>query len=213
MKIRAPSFLALLAMAFLFASCGRGPNDRTLSAYLTAASLFDSGKFEEALASSASIARFPPAAILRGKAYFFLGKDAEAETALRSALRGQPSSAEARLALARVLRSRGDGGKALREVERALSDSPNDAGALRLAAELAVDKGDIGAARAFLDRAAEAGAETALVFLDRARLRWVSGQGEAALRDIQAAVAILPPESASHRAAAALEKAILGALR
>lgn len=208
MKGQAKCAVFIAALGLSLFSCGRMPSEETLSTYLKAASYFDEGKFAEALDASAAIASFPPAAILRGKAFFFRGDAEHAEISLRTALKKKPSSTEARIVLARVLRARGKKAESGREIERVLGDDPDNAGALRLAAQAASDREDLRASAAFLDRAAEAGTETALAFLDRARLRWVLGEKERALADIHASVAILPPESAAYRAALALEKTI-----
>jgi len=203
----------LLCSCSCFISCAARIDEKTLATYVKASSLFDEGRFAEALAAVetngfAGFGVFLPAAIVRGKSFWFMGNAAEAERAFRAALRAKPSSLEARVWLARVLRSGDKTAEATRVVEGVLADDPGDHRALRLASELALDSGDSGGARAFLDRAAESGAELGLVFLDRARLRWAAGDAKTALEDIYAASGVLPPNGASYRAARALEKAM-----
>jgi hypothetical protein len=63
-------------------------------------------------------------------------------------------------------------------------------------------------AAAYLDQAAEASVESAMVFLDRARSRWISGNGKAALEDIGRAKALLPDNSPLLRSVNSLEAII-----
>lgn len=64
------------------------------------------------------------------------------------------------------------------------------------------------AAAAFLDRAVEAAAESALVFIDRARLRWIRGNNEGALEDLRRAKDLLPWATPMIRSIENLEKTI-----
>ena len=219
-------FVASLVLAMALAGCSRDPDAATLTEYGRAAAAFDAGRFDEASAAAGELGSFYPAAILLGKARWFLGDDAAAEAAFRSALRLRSSSTEARLGLARVLRSASaskvpiasletaassetaGAAEAVALVEAVLADDASDTRALRLAAELALDRGETRAAAAFLDRAAEAAGETGLAFLDRARLLWASGDGEGARRDVAAAIAVLPYDSAASAAARSLESAL-----
>jgi tetratricopeptide (TPR) repeat protein len=198
---------ALVALLFPVA-CNRGPSDSTLAAYARAAAAFDAGRIEDASVAAAELDSFYPAVVLLGKTRWYAGESVAAEKAFRSALRLRPSSAEARLGLARVLRSGAGSDEASSLVEDLLADDPSDIRALRLAAELATDRGETATAAAFLDRAAESAAETGLAFLDRARLLWIAGDGEGARRDLRAAIAVLPRDSAAARAACSLESAL-----
>ncbi len=203
----------LLCSSIFFISCAARVDDKTVATYVKASLLFDGGRFAEAAAAVeadgfAGFGVFPPSLILRGKSLWFMGNATGAERALRAASRAKPSSIEARIWLSRVLRSGGKTSEATRVVEAVLADDPGDHRALRLASELALERGDSGGARAFLDRAAESGAELGLVFLDRARLRWAAGDAKTALEDIRAASAVLPFDGTSYRAARALEKAV-----
>jgi thioredoxin-like negative regulator of GroEL len=154
--------------------------------------------------------RLPPALVLRGKAEYFSGDLAGAERSLRRALKRRPGAPEAVLYLARTLRERGAAAEASELILSLLSDDPGNSRALRLAAELAFEKGPAGEAEALalLDRAAESAAEHALVFMDRARRRWIAGRGEEALEDLLRARILLPWDTPMARSIGALESAI-----
>jgi hypothetical protein len=94
--------------------------------------------------------------------------------------------------------------------ENILSSDPQNIRTLRLASELAKEKGPAGeaAASAFLDRAIEASIETALVFLDRSKLRWISGNRQGAMEDLKKARELLPSHSPLMTAIKTLESAI-----
>jgi tetratricopeptide (TPR) repeat protein len=97
--------------------------------------------------------------------------------------------------------------------ESLLADDPLDPRILRFAAELAGDAGRTGSALAYLDRAAEASAESALVFVDRARARWIAGRGKEALEDLEKARVLLPWNTPLVRSIHNLESAIKEVLR
>jgi hypothetical protein len=64
----------------------------------------------------------------------------------------------------------------------------------------------------FLDRASEFSAESAMVLLDRARLRWIAGNSNEALEDLSRARAMLPWDTPLLRSILNLENIIKGAL-
>jgi tetratricopeptide (TPR) repeat protein len=221
----AAGVLALLgilrSLGFLGGAGGAFPLSRPAAApagvlelYARAAGAYSEGRFSEVPGLLAGAGAFPPALILRGKAEFFSGETQRAEELFRRALRKQPASAEASLYLARILREQGKAAEAGALVEGLIGDDPSDLRALRLAAELERDRGagGEGAALALLDRAAEASSEAALVFLDRARLRWIAGKGPEALEDLQRVRALLPPGSPLQRGLINLESTIRGSL-
>jgi tetratricopeptide (TPR) repeat protein len=143
--------------------------------------------------------KFFPALLLRSKALYFLGRGEEAEVLLRRTLRLHPGSGEAALFLARILREQGRDEEARRITETLLQNNPQDIRALRLASDLAAQRGDMEDAAALLDRAVEASAETALVFVDRARIRWTAGNGGGALEDLRRAELLLPWNTALNK--------------
>lgn len=196
-------FLLLAAGAFFAFSCADG-GEKTLALYARASALYAAGDFAGASDLLYKAENFAPALVLRGKALYFHGKDADAEASFRRALRLNPASSEASLFLARLLRDHGDGDGARRAAELLIRDNPQDIRALRLASDLASARGDDENAAAFLDRAVEASAETALVFIDRARLRWSAGNGAGALEDLSRAEILLPPDSSLSRSLDAL---------
>jgi predicted Zn-dependent protease len=191
-------------------SCTPRVGEDTLLRYARAEGIYAQGRFSELLPLLAGEKSFPPALTLRGKAEYFSGDPEAAERSFRRALSRQPSSVEAALYLARILREKGEAGEAEALVEGILANDPGDIRALRMRAELYRDRGSTGeeSAAALLDRAVEASGEAALVFVDRARFRWVGGNKAGALRDLQRAKTLLPGDSALYRGIESLESVI-----
>jgi tetratricopeptide (TPR) repeat protein len=184
--------LAILSFVLL-ASCAKDRADEEgLLLYARASSAYANGNFETAADLLADTGSFTAALVLRAKSLYFLDKDEDAEACLRKALRLNPASAEAQLFLVRILRD----GDRIQEaevlIENLLRGNPQDIRALHLASELASRRGDTEAEAALLDQAVEASAETALVFIDRARLRWAGGNGKGAMEDLSRAEILLP---------------------
>lgn len=204
-RLHATCLAALLSSA---ASCGSGIDDRTISLYAEAAAAYDSGAFIEARAAAErALSRssdFLPALALAGKAAYLSGDAEGAAKALARGVRVSPRGGEAALWLARAYRSVGRADEARRTCESLLAASPFDTAALRLASSLAMDRDRPAEARAFLDRAVAASAESGLAFLDRACLRWAGGDREGSSADLRAALAVLPEDSAAYRAAHSL---------
>jgi tetratricopeptide (TPR) repeat protein len=187
-----PAFLALAPIVLALASCFAGLDDETLIRYARAQKTYREGAFAETIALLEGGRKFVPALVLKGKAEYFSGEQAAAEASFRRARKRNPASAEAGLYLGRILRERGDRAGAEALIETLLADNPLDLRVLRLAADLAREGGRNDSALAYLDRAAEASAESALVFVDRARARWIAGKGEEALADLEKARTLLP---------------------
>ena len=190
--MKKPIVIFFIIFALLLISCTEKIDEETLLLYGRASAAYSRGNFEETAAMLSSIKNFSPALVLRSKALFFLGKGEEAEGLLRRALRRNPGGGEASLFLARVLREQGKEEEARRVAETLLGDNPQDIRALRLASDLASRRGDTEEAAVLLDRAVEASAETALVFVDRAKLRFTGGNGSGALEDLRRAELLLP---------------------
>jgi predicted Zn-dependent protease len=208
-------FLAAVFQVLFMLSCaGEAADEETMLLYARAAALYREGRFSETAAALSDIRQFFPALLLRGKAEFLSGNDEAAEKSLRRALALKPGSADAALSLARLLREEGRAAEAGVLVEKVLGEDPQNIRALRLGADLAREKGPAGEADAavFLNRAAEASFEAALVFLDRARFRWAGGRGEEALEDLGRARALLPEDIPLVRSIEKLEKVILEVL-
>ena len=182
-----PVFLILF-----FISCKDEANEETLLLYGRASAAYAEGRFEETSSMLEKLRNFTPALVLRSKALYFSGRGDEAEGLLRRALRSSPGSGEAALFLARILREQNKENEAQGLAELMLRNNPQDIRALRLASGLALERGDHEDAAAFLDRAVEASAETALVFVDRAKIRWTNGNGSGALEDLRKAELLLP---------------------
>jgi predicted Zn-dependent protease len=197
----------------LMLSCESGkPDEEAMLLYAKASSVYREGRYTEAASMLSEERAFAPSLVLRGKAQYFSGNDDEAEKSLRRALALSPGNTEASLYLARLRREKGNIKDARQIIEKILSDDPQNIRALRLAAEIARDTGPQGeaTAAAYLDQAAEASSESALVFLDRARNRWVNGNGKAALEDLGRARALLPLNSPLLRSVITLESIITG---
>jgi tetratricopeptide (TPR) repeat protein len=203
--------ILVILSVFMLNSCNSPKvDDDTLLLYVRSEAAYGEGRFKELISLLSGIRSFPPALVLRGKAEYFSGDLKAAEGSFRRALSLRPSSAEASLYLARLLRETGKPEDAEGIVNALLEDDPANIRALRLGAELHREKGPAGegAAAAFLDRAVEASAETALVFVDRARLRWIGGNGEGALLDLRSAKSLLPWDTPLFRSIENLESAI-----
>ena len=197
MNIRIGIILLVLT-AFIF-SCKEEIDEETMLLYGRAAAAYTQGRFEETASILEKQRNFPPALLLRSKALYFSNRGEEAEELLRRVLRRNPGSGEAALFLARIIREQGKNEEALSIAEALLRDNPQDIRALRLASDLAAQRGDTEDAAALLDRAVEASAETALVFVDRAKLRWNTGNGSGALEDLRRAELLLPWNTALNR--------------
>ena len=180
--------------------------------YARSREVYREGRFSEAAGMLAAEKNFVPALVLRGKAEFLSGNPDAAGKSLKRALALKPGNTEAALFLARVFRETGDKKEAGRLMDTILGENPMDIRALRLAAELAREKGVSGEAvsAALLDRAVEASAEAALVFLDRARQRWVGGNSSGALEDLGRARVLLAQDSPVFAAVEKLESVIRG---
>jgi len=203
----------IFAAVVLFISCGKPPYQRqaeeqVIRVYSGASSAYEEGRFYDVTEILRGQNDFPPAIVLRAKAEYFSGDLEGAEKSCRRALKLRPASHEAGLYLARILREKGDTAGARAAAETLLADNPRDISALRLAADLALEEGRADEAVILLDRAAEFSAESALVLLDRARLRWISGNGEAALEDLSRARAMLPWNTPLEQSIFNLEKII-----
>jgi len=192
----------------LSSSCTQTPDVETVRLYAYASEAYARGRFAETVEILRDEKKFQPALTLRAKAEYFSGDLESAEKTCRMALKLRPSSYETQLYMVRILREKDDLPGAVLLTESLLADNPQDIRALRLAAELAFERGKNDEAAIFLDRAAEFSAESAMVLLDRARLRWTAGRGEEALEDLSRARAMLPWDTPLLRSIANLEKLI-----
>jgi tetratricopeptide (TPR) repeat protein len=205
------TLLALIGL--VLASCFSGEDKEILMLYARAQKSYQEGNFSETAKILAGARNFVPALVLRGKGEYFSGDSEAAEASFRRARKLNPASAEAGLYLGRILRERGDLTGAGNLSESLLSDDPLDPRVLRFAAELAGESGRMDSALAYLDRAAEASAESALVFVDRARARWTAGRGKEALEDLEKARILLPWDTPLARSIQNLESTIKEVLR
>ena len=198
----------LCAAVFLLISCTQKPDEKTVRVYVRASEAYAQGKFAETIEILRGEKNFPPALLLRAKAEFFAGDFENAEKTCRRAIKIRPSFFEAKLYLARILREKDDLTGAAQLAESLLADNPQDIRALRFAADIAVQAGKNDEAAALLDRAAEFSGESAMILLDRARLRWVAGKGQEALEDLSRARAMLPWDTPLLRTITNLENII-----
>ena len=191
--------MLIICCAVLTAAACEKTADNTENAqmlrYARAKSLYDAGQFDETIQMTEG-ETFIPSVIVRGKAHYFSGRPQAAKRDFRAALKKRPTSVEAALYLARVLRETGRAGESETIVRALLADDPQNIRALRLAAELEKDKG-AGAvnsenALSYLDRAVEASMEAAMAILERARHKWLLGRDAEALADLAGAKALFP---------------------
>jgi len=207
-----PFFLS--AAVFLIASCGREPREETIRLYVRASDAYAQGRFTDVIDILQGQNNFPPALILRAKAEYFSRELEKAEKTCRRVIKIRPSLSEANLYLARVLREKGDLTGAVDTLQIMLTDNPQDIRALRLSAEISMETGRFDDAVILLDRAAEFSAESALVLLDRARLKWITGGEQSlqlALDDLSRAKAMLPWDTPLKKSISNLENTIMGA--
>jgi tetratricopeptide (TPR) repeat protein len=202
-------FVSICAVVFSFFSCSKTPDQKTILRYVRASEAYAQGRFADTIENLSGEKKFPPSLLLRAKAEFFSGDVERAEKTCRRLLKKRPSFYEGKLYLARILREKGDSDKAVQVTEELLADYPQDIRALRFSAELAGESKKYDEAAIFLDKAAELSAESALVFLDRARLRWVAGKGQEALEDLSRAKALLPWDTPLLRVINNLERTIM----
>jgi tetratricopeptide (TPR) repeat protein len=204
--------LFCVTVVLCLGSCAAAAGEE-LQRYARAGDMYAQGRFSETVGLLEGMNKFPPALVLKAKAEYFSGELEKAENTCRQAIRRRHSSYEARLYLARILRDKGDLSEAEKTAEFLLADNPQDIRALRLASNLALERGKTGEAAALLDQAAELSAESALVLLDRARLHWTAGRGAEALEDLSRARAMLPWETPLARSVGYLETSIREALQ
>jgi tetratricopeptide (TPR) repeat protein len=206
--------IAVLFMSFLpVISCNRTPDTETIRSYVRASETYSQGRFLDVINILQSENKFPPALMLRAKAEYFSGDITKAEKSLRRVIKIRPSKLEAHFYLARIQKEKGDLAAAIKTVEAILADNPQDIRTLRLAADLALETNRFDDAVILLDRAAEYSVESAMVLLDRARLRWISGGDVmvlAALDDLSRAKAMLPWDTPLLRSIINLENTIIG---
>jgi len=204
------AFLSLLCCIWTGSCVSPVPNDETIRLYTRSQEVYREGRFSEAAGMLSVEKNFLPALVLKGKAEYLSGDPAAAEKSLRRVLSLKPQHAEASLFLARLLRENGNKKESQKLIETVLADNPMDLRALRFAAELARERGAPGeaASAVFLDRAVEASAEAALVFLDRARQRWIGGNSSGALEDLGRARALLSQDGPVFNAVEKLESLI-----
>ena len=210
MKNKRLVFLPALFCLWTASCVSPVPDDEILLFYARSQDVYREGRFAEAAGMLAGETNFVPALVLRGKAEYLSGDLAPAKKSLKRALALKPHNTEAALFLARLYRETGEKGEAQKVADRILGDHPSDIRTLRFAAELARERGAPGeaASAALLDRAVEASAESALVFLDRARLRWTGGNGVGALEDLGRVRALLSRDSPVLKAVERLESVI-----
>ena len=186
------------------------PGEELLLRYARSQDVYRAGRFAEAAKMLAGEKNFAPALVLRGKAEYLSGDLEAAGKTLKRALVLNPENVEASIFLARLYRESGKKNEAQKLAEKLLGQNPMDIRLLRFAAELARERGASGeaASAVLLDRAVEASAESALVFLDRARLRWAGGNSAGALEDLGRAKVLLSQDSPVLKAVETLESII-----
>jgi tetratricopeptide (TPR) repeat protein len=201
------------AIVLTLGSCQKKADAETIRLYANAHELYANENFSDAAALLNGVNKFPPALTLRAKAEYFTGNLDLAEKSCRRAIKYRPAAFEAKFYLVKILWEKGEEADAKKAAEELLTDNPFDVRLLRFAAIMALEKGDAAEASALLDRAAELSADSAVVLLDRARLRWISGNGPDALEDLGRARAMLPWDTPLARSINRLEKRIAETLQ
>jgi tetratricopeptide (TPR) repeat protein len=191
-------------------SCGKKADLQSVRMFVNAQELYSNGRFSQVTELLNSEKRFPPSLTLRAKAEYFMNNLDKAETSCRQALKYRPTAYEAKYYLARILREKGEKDKAKELIENLLADNPQDIQVLRFAANNALDQGDFAQAISLLNQAAQLSSESAMVLLDRARLRWATDRKDEALDDLSRAKAMLPWDSPIAGPIGRLEEQIMG---
>jgi tetratricopeptide (TPR) repeat protein len=204
---------SLCAIIVNTSACNGKADADDVRLYVNAMELYGDGEFSQTAELLSGVKKFSPALTLRAKSEYFLGNLEQAEKSCIKAVKYQPAAFEAKLFLARILRDKGETEKSRQLTEDMLTDNPNDIRLLRFASILAVERGDAAEAAVLLDRAAELSADSAMVLLDRARLRWIAGRGTEALEDLSRAGAMLPRNTPVLRSVNQLEKSITEAIQ
>jgi len=199
-----------IILIILFQSCGPSSSRAALKGdalnrYNQALVLYSEGRYRDAADLLAGFNNSYSAQVLRGRALFFISNYKDGETALKRALQIRPSSIEGRLYLAYIQRAIGKVDEARKLAEDILADDPENLRAYRVLADLAEASSS---KRVYLDQALEGMGEAALLFVERARSRWISGDGHGALQDVSAALVLLPEESTLRPPVLALQKSI-----
>jgi tetratricopeptide (TPR) repeat protein len=208
--MKGTAFIFITAIIF-FSCTSKEISEDDILTYARARSLYAEGRFDEAAELLGQANGLPQALTLRGKALFFSDRTAEAEKLFEKAIKLRPSSLEAQLYLAHIKMEKGDRQGAFTLVEGLIADDPENIRVLRLAADLSFSRGPEGEAEgiSYLDRAAAAASELSFVLLDRARIRWTSGNADGALEDLRAARIFLKEGSPLDRSIQNLENTIL----
>jgi tetratricopeptide (TPR) repeat protein len=153
------------------------------------------------LASSQGILPEPARAVFRGRALLLLAKNSEAEAAFRDALKGKAAPAEAHTWLAEALTAEGDLDQAAKEVDTALTATPDAAEGWRARAAILAMRGQYPEVQGALEKAVKYApgqldlAQRALTLNSLAEVRLTLGNiagAEAAYRDLLASVREAP---------------------
>lgn len=214
--------LLLFCMLPCLACCSlnKDASPEFVEAYIHAHEAYETGQYAKVLTLGEPFSTYIPCRVLCAKARFFLGDKKEAESEFTQILHKHPSSVEAALFLVHIYRTDNRNKDAQALLEKVLGDDPYNLRALRLASELAFDRAhDFGVsdeangqlekekaaaayadAAAYLDRAADASVEAGLVFISRARLRWIAADHTGALEDLQSAESLFASDSAACKA-------------
>jgi len=189
-------------------------DDKTLLLYARAKNIYLEGHFEETAAALSRkntgfrAQRFVPLLVLRGKALYFSDDRENAKKTFNRVLSLRPSQVEASLYLATILKGEGKIKETEKIYESLLADDPSNMRVLRFAAGFSADADNQDTAMAFLNRAVAASEELSFIFLERARLLWIDGNGLAALSDLNKAK-MLSADSGLSQSIENLEKTIL----
>ena len=130
--------------------------------------------------------------VLRGSAYLGLGKSTEARRSFDQALKIDPKSAQARLALARLAALDKDLPLAIARINEVLAVAPKDLEAWMFKGEFLYEKGDSEGAIAAYDEAVKANPTSVAPLVKRAAIQIVLGRLDLARRDLDAAGKMAP---------------------
>jgi tetratricopeptide (TPR) repeat protein len=207
-----PCLLPALPLFLLLACTPRQPSPETVALYLSARDSYAAGSLAQAEKQLAAIleqdGEFAQARFLLGKVCFFQGRNADAERAFASLVRGRRVHNEAGIWLVRVMMQEGRIAEAVGRIEKLLASDSSDPRLLFLRGSLALEQEDLKTALDFFGQAAQYGDELARAHLELARLFYQFDLPARALRELAACRALAGEGSPVREAAGKLLDAL-----
>lgn len=207
-----PRLLPALLLLPLVSCSPHQPSPDTVALYLSARDSYTAGSLAQAEKQLAAVLaqdrEFVQARFLLGKVCFFQGRNADAESAFASLVRGRRTHNEAGIWLVRVMMQEGRVEEAVRRVEQLLAADSSDPRLLFLRGSLALEQEDLKSALEFFGQAAQYGDELARAHLELARLYYQFDLPARAARELASCRALAGEASPVREAAGKLLDAL-----